>query len=135
MVDAGEGLPAGYGEAIDAADRATGGGVVALSELSAFEYLTLSMSDTTLRLLPAEVLQFAEEDLSKGGVIADTLREFLAADFNATLAAERLHVHVNTMHYRLRKVEERTGLDVRRVSHVNQRVIAITGVRARSSRR
>ena len=43
---------------------------------------------------------------------------------NARRAAENLHIHVNTAHYRLARIAERTGLDLRRVSHLIDILIA-----------
>jgi DNA-binding PucR family transcriptional regulator len=49
----------------------------------------------------------------------------VAADLNAKAASEQLHVHVNTAHYRLGKIADRTGRDLRSVSDVLELVIAI----------
>ena len=43
----------------------------------------------------------------------------------AKAASERLHVHVNTAHYRLGKIAERTGCDLRSISDVLELLIAI----------
>ena len=49
----------------------------------------------------------------------------MAADLNATVAAQGLYVHVNTVRYRLKKIAERTGCDLRRLSEVLDLVIAV----------
>jgi sugar diacid utilization regulator len=119
-------FPAAYREACAARDRlGPEGGVVALPTLSAFDYLTQVGGDTARRLLPAQVREFVEQDLAEGGALADTLLAYVAADLNATAASEQLHVHVNTTHYRLGKIAERTGCDLRRVSDVLDLVIAV----------
>ena len=53
-----------------------------------------------------------------------TLREYVDADLNTRRAAERLHIHVNTAHYRLGKIAERTGCDLRRVTDLIEILIA-----------
>ena len=53
-----------------------------------------------------------------------TLREYVACDLNARRAADRLHIHVNTAHYRLGRIAERTGSDLRRVSDLIEILIA-----------
>jgi DNA-binding PucR family transcriptional regulator len=53
-----------------------------------------------------------------------TLREYVASDLNVRRAAESLQVHVNTAHYRLAKIGERTGCDLRRVTDVIEILIA-----------
>jgi DNA-binding PucR family transcriptional regulator len=40
-----------------------------------------------------------------------TLHAFADASMNLTRAAEALHVHPNTLRYRLRRIEERSGRD------------------------
>ncbi|HEU5473705.1 MAG TPA: helix-turn-helix domain-containing protein [Actinophytocola sp.] len=44
--------------------------------------------------------------------LLDTLRAYVANDFDRSATGERLHVHRNTVGYRLRKIEELTGLDL-----------------------
>src|SRR4051794_39935259 len=41
----------------------------------------------------------------------DTLQAFADADINLTRAARALHVHPNTLRYRLARIHERTGRD------------------------
>jgi DNA-binding PucR family transcriptional regulator len=60
-----------------------------------------------------------------GGLRTTTLLEYGDADLNATVAAERLYVHVNTVRYRLKKIAERTGCDLRRLSEVLDLLIAV----------
>jgi sugar diacid utilization regulator len=120
-----ERVPAAYREARGARERLDGGGVLALPKLSAFDYLTMVGGDAARRLIPAQVLGFVEDDLAEGGELSRTLLAYVAADLNAKAASERLHVHVNTAHYRLGKIAERTGSDLRSVSDVLELVIAI----------
>ena len=99
-------------------------GVVALSELTAFDYLTLRADPTASRLIPPAVHEFVEQDMADGGPLIDTLREYVACDLNARRAAQNLHIHVNTAHYRLSRIAERTGYDLRRVSDLIELLIA-----------
>jgi hypothetical protein len=46
--------------------------------------------------------------------LLETLRVFMQTDLDRRAAAEQLHVHPNTLDYRLRRVEELTGLAVSR---------------------
>ncbi len=104
--------------------RGSAPGVVALSELSAFEYLTLRADPTTGRLIPRAVHEFVAQDLAEGGPLIATLREYVACDLNARRAADNLHIHVNTAHYRLSRIAERTGYDLRSVSDLIEILIA-----------
>ncbi len=99
-------------------------GVVALTGMSAFDYLTLRRDSTARRLIPGPIQAFVDDDVRHGGVLIATLREYVASDLNARRAAERLHIHVNTAHYRLGKIAERTGCDLHRVADLVEILIA-----------
>jgi PucR C-terminal helix-turn-helix domain/GGDEF-like domain len=115
----------GYREAeVARASLGSAPGVVALAEMSAFDYLTLRRDPTARRLIPGPIQDFVDEDTRQGGVLIATLREYVAADLNARRAAERLHIHVNTAHYRLGKIVERTGCDLHRVADLVEILIA-----------
>jgi DNA-binding PucR family transcriptional regulator len=119
-------LPVAYGEACEAVERLQeSGGILALPTLRAFESLTLFGHETAGRLVSPEIRRFVEEDVEGGGLLTTTLLEYVAADLNATVAAERMFVHVNTVRYRLRKIAERTGCDLRRLSEVLDLLIAV----------
>jgi hypothetical protein len=121
-----EDLPAAYAEACVAVERLQAtGGIVALPTLRAFESLTLFGHETAGRLVSPEIRRFVEEDVHDGGLLTTTLLEYVAADLNATVAAERLYVHVNTVRYRLKKIAERTGCDLRRLSEVLDLLVAV----------
>ncbi|MFI1920021.1 PucR family transcriptional regulator [Nocardia sp. NPDC020380] len=47
------------------------------------------------------------------GQLMETLRAYLAAAAQAETAAAALHIHVNTLRYRLRRIREVCGLDLR----------------------
>lgn len=100
-------------------------GVRPLSALGQLDYLTLVADETAPRLVPPRVRAFVEEDAAAGGTQIETLRQYAQCDLNAKVAAERLHVHVNTAYYRIDQVLERTGLDPRRFRDLQELLIAI----------
>jgi sugar diacid utilization regulator len=115
-----------YAEARIARDGlGTAAGVLALPLLSSLDYLVLRDDETARRLIRPEVRRFVEEDAAAGGALIATLVEFAASDLNAVAAAERLHLHVNTAYYRLDRIAERTGCDVRRLADVMELLIAL----------
>jgi sugar diacid utilization regulator len=115
-----------YGEARVARDGlGASGGVLALPLLTSFDYLVLRDDETARRLIRPQVRQFVTEDAAAGGVLIATLMEFAACDLNAKTAAERLHLHVNTAYYRLERIAERTGCDLRRLADVMELLIAV----------
>ena len=121
-----ERMPDAYAEAVAALERVrAAGGVVALPMLSAFDCLALFGAETARRRIPPAVTRFVIEDLAEDRVLTTTLQEYVAADFNTKVAAERLFVHPNTARYRLGKIEERTGCDLRHVADVIDLLIAL----------
>jgi sugar diacid utilization regulator len=120
-------VPAAYHEACLALQQLpSAGGVFALGELGAADYLILrGGDDTAWRLIPAAVRDFTGDDARQGGALSATVVAFVSSDMNVKLAAERLFVHPNTVHYRLSRIEERTGLSVRSLSDVLLLTIAI----------
>jgi PucR C-terminal helix-turn-helix domain/GGDEF-like domain len=87
--------------------------IVSLDDLSSLECALIGATATTkaiiaskgnqLRALPADDLTTAVE----------TIRAFADADLNVTKAAEQMHVHPNTVRYRLQQIATRTGHDPR----------------------
>jgi hypothetical protein len=120
-------IPAAYADACLALEQVReSGGVLALSGLDVLDYLILRAGDRTAwRLVPAAVRGFVEDDARQGSVLSDTLLAYVACDLSVKLAAEQLFVHPNTAHYRLAKIEARTGCAVRNLRDVQLLTIAI----------
>jgi sugar diacid utilization regulator len=119
-------LGAAYREASQGVRRvAVGGGVLSLPDLSAFEFLTLHNDAVARRLIAPEIERFVAEDRAHGGQLIATLLAYAACDLNAKAAAERLLIHANTAHYRIARIEERTGCDLRRLPDVIDLLIAV----------
>jgi len=126
-------VPEAYAEAQVARDAlGARDGVLALPMLSAFDYLVLREAQTAQRLIRPEVRRFVTEDVAAGGALISTLVEYAASDLNAKVAAQRLHLHVNTAYYRLERIAERTGYDLRRLADVVELLIAIRLLRGGS---
>ena len=118
-------IPDAYREA-GLVRNAAGGhaGVASLASMSAFEYLTLRPDATASRLIAPAIHEFVAQDTLDGGQLIATLREYVACDLNGKRAAENLHIHVNTAHYRLARIAERTGSDLRSVADLVEILIA-----------
>ncbi|MCX8002007.1 MAG: helix-turn-helix domain-containing protein [Anoxybacillus mongoliensis] len=54
-----------------------------------------------------------------------TLRTFFANNLSLKQTAEALHIHINTLHYRLKKIEQYTNLHVRNLEHIITLYLAI----------
>jgi sugar diacid utilization regulator len=62
--------------------------------------------------------------------LSTTQEEFARSDMNLRAAAGKLHIHPNTALYRLRRIEERTGRNPRRVADLFDLIVAIALARA-----
>jgi sugar diacid utilization regulator len=119
-------LPRAYQEARAALECvAERGGLAALPGLSPLAYLALHAGDTARRLVDPRVRRFLAEDRARGGHLRDTIRALADADLKLCAAAELLQVHPNTAQYRLRRIEERSGRNPRRVADLIELLVAI----------
>jgi sugar diacid utilization regulator len=120
------GVPAAYREARGAAECVGAhGGVLALPALSAFDYLISFRDSTAQRLIPPALQQFVEDDLEHGGVLTGTFLAYVDSNLNVKAMSKRLYIHSNTAHYRLNRIAEQTGLDLRKIDDVLGLVVAI----------
>jgi sugar diacid utilization regulator len=87
--------------------------VVALDEIGAYRLLLQVKRPGELHSFARSVLSavhaYDERHQAKLGL---TLRTYMAHRCNAVLTAEALHVHANTVSYRLRRVERLLGIDL-----------------------
>lgn len=58
-----------------------------------------------------------EHDRNLNRELLDSLRYFFDANLDVKEAAERLHMHINTLRYRLRKIEELSGINLQEIEH------------------
>jgi PucR C-terminal helix-turn-helix domain/GGDEF-like domain len=87
--------------------------VVKLTELGSLQLLLLSSGSDARELIrekstPLKLLPQKEREIT-----IETITAFVTADMNITSAASALHVHPNTVRYRLTRIAETTGLDPR----------------------
>lgn len=106
-------LPRSFQEArgaYDVAAAAGANGVVTYAALGPLPLL-LSAGDAADALDRARFSQLDAEGAS-GAEVARTVASFLDHDQHVDATAAALHVHRNTVHYRLRRFRELTGLDL-----------------------
>ncbi|MEV0336978.1 helix-turn-helix domain-containing protein [Nocardia sp. NPDC050717] len=101
------------------------GGVLALPQLTPFRYLLLRADDTTRQLVDPRVGAALADDRARGGSLAETIRAFAAADMNLREAADTLRIHLNTAKYRIGRIQELTGRNVRSVNDLVELLVAI----------
>jgi sugar diacid utilization regulator len=107
-------IAAGYAEARAAQRLAevTGGSGSALTFDEVLIDHIVRSSEAIEEALDATLRPLAEYDLARDTNLVGTLRTFVGAGFNVAKSAAALHVHPNTVTYRLRRIEELTGRDV-----------------------
>lgn len=124
------GVPAAYDEATHARTSLQGApGLRLIEDMSTLDFLVHSQGDDGARLVKPAIRAFLAEDLESNGVFVETLRAYIAANLNAKEAAISLVVHPNTVYYRLERIAERTGCDVRRVEELIDLLLAVRLVR------
>jgi DNA-binding PucR family transcriptional regulator len=107
------GIALGYAEAREAAQLAAGMGAsdraVALDEVL-IDHIA-RFAPHVGRILDETLEPLLHYDLAHHSALVPTVRAYVEAGFNLTRSAEVLHVHPNTVMYRLRRVKELSGRD------------------------
>lgn len=79
-----------------------------------------SADTDTLRAYCSQTLgKILEHDNSNHGELVCTLRQLINTGFNCRATADKLFIHINTLYYRMNKIEELLGTDL---SQMNTRV-------------
>jgi DNA-binding PucR family transcriptional regulator len=81
--------------------------------------------ETVRRLISPAVRRFIEEDVAADPIYIETLLAYVDDELNAKAAAEKLYAHSNTAYYRLDRIAERTGKDLRRFDEVLNLLVAV----------
>jgi hypothetical protein len=111
-------IPRAHGEARRALALAPAGGILRLADLTLLDYLLAEADDTARRLGPSGVDRL-------DAPLRETVLAYAASDLNVGATARRLHLHPNTVHYRLGRVERMTGRNVRHFADVVDLVAAL----------
>jgi hypothetical protein len=105
-------VAAGYEEASLAVSRTSDRRpVVSLAALPALTHLLMGATGTTRGLLREKAVVLVGHKPEAMATLRQTLSGFAEADMNITRAATALHIHENTLRYRLRRIREQSGHD------------------------
>jgi sugar diacid utilization regulator len=87
--------------------------IASLADLSALECALIGATATTKAIVASKgnALRALSDDERAAAV--ETIRTFSDANLNVAKTAERMHVHPNTVRYRLRQIATKTGHDPR----------------------
>ncbi len=103
--------------------------VLATDEIDSHALLLATVPDDVRRTFLARVLgPVLDYDERHESDLVATLEAFLAASGSWTVCAERLHLHVNTLRYRIKRIEDLTGRSLASLEH---RVDFFLALRAR----
>jgi GAF domain-containing protein len=90
-------------------------GVMTYEELGPYKYLLRMSLDSTVRDSQRDlIVKIADYDRQRQTSLLRTLEEFLRRRGNISATAEALYVHPNTLRQRLRRIQEISGLDLRK---------------------
>ncbi|MCD0451516.1 PucR family transcriptional regulator ligand-binding domain-containing protein [Actinocorallia sp. API 0066] len=96
-----------------ALDRPGRSRVVACDELASHDLLLAGVPAVTRRAFADRLLEpLVAYDSRNGSELVRTLEAFLACDGSWTRCASVMHVHVNTLRYRIRRISDLTGRDL-----------------------
>ncbi|MFD0021351.1 PucR family transcriptional regulator [Streptomyces sp. NPDC058382] len=103
------------------ASRATepvAGRLTSVNELTTLHGLLAGLPEDVREVFSARTLgPLVDGDGASQRMMLHTLEVFLAHNCSWARAAEALHLHVNTVHYRVRRIEQLTGRDLSRLDH------------------
>jgi putative methionine-R-sulfoxide reductase with GAF domain len=89
--------------------------VMSYEDLGPYKYLLRMPIDSALRDGHRDaVMRIAEYDRQRQTALLRTLEEFLRRQGNISATAEALYVHPNTLRQRLRRIQELSGIDLRK---------------------
>ena len=89
--------------------------VMSYEELGPYKYLLRMPIDSDLRDSHRDaVMRIGEYDRQRQTALLRTLEEFLRRQGNISATAEALYVHPNTLRQRLRRIQELSGIDLRK---------------------
>lgn len=94
------------------------GHVVMVEELASLESLLAGIPADVRRVFSGTTLgPLAHGELASHQTLLETLEVFLAHNCSWARTAETLHLHVNTIHYRIERVQALTGRNLSRLDH------------------
>ncbi len=119
-------------EATVASRQADDGESIAVPSLSLVERAALATSalDAPERLVPERLRAFVHSDLDGDATLITTAETYVECDLNTSDTAKLLFLHPNTVRYRLGRVGELAGVDVRSPGEMFELVAAARIIRA-----
>lgn len=106
-----ERLSESFAQAAKASEHADDNNPILFEADLRFEMLEYEISDKTKQKFILRTLK----DLPKEQEMMRTLASWFSHDMQIQITADALHIHKNTLHYRLKRIQERTGLHLKQI--------------------
>ncbi|MCX5386841.1 PucR family transcriptional regulator ligand-binding domain-containing protein [Streptomyces sp. NBC_00083] len=107
-----------YARSTSHAQEPGGARVTAMNDLTTLEGLLAGIPADVRAAYHTHVLgPLADDSHSSAQMLRETLETFLAHNGSWARTAEALHLHVNTVHYRVQRIEVLTGRDLSLLEH------------------
>lgn len=106
-----ERLSESFAQAVKASEHADNNNPVVFEADLRFEMLEYEISDKIKQKFILRTLK----DLPEEQEMMRTLASWFSHDMQIQITADALHIHKNTLHYRLKRIEERTGLHLKQI--------------------
>jgi hypothetical protein len=87
--------------------------IVSLADLSSLECALIGADATTKAVIASKGTDLQALSAEELSAAVETIRAFSQADLNVARAAQRIHLHPNTVRYRLERIATTTGHDPR----------------------
>ncbi|HEY4915743.1 MAG TPA: helix-turn-helix domain-containing protein [Solirubrobacteraceae bacterium] len=104
--------------------------VVSLGELSSLECALVGADQATRSVIASKAARLAALSPQDLSVIEETVRAFAGADLSVARAAQHMHVHPNTVRYRLAHIATATGHDPRTFHGLVELTCALETIRS-----
>lgn len=77
--------------------------------------------------------ELIEYDRLHGTALMDTLTCYLDLQLDLHAASERMHIHFNTLKYRIQKIKDITGLDINKIDIIMRIRLSLIIIQSGSS--
>lgn len=104
--------------------------VVYLGGMEVLDYLVAKQDQVASALIPNAVQELADSDGVMDRALVETLFAYVESDMNVKRTAAILPAHPNTVHYRLNRLDERTGRSHRNVRQMTELAVTVRLARA-----
>lgn len=107
------------------------GTVVSVEAIGIYDLLTQTPAEALATAVPPGLRELAERE-TVGDSLLPTLETFLNNGGNVKATSEQLYIHRTSLYYRLRRIQEATGLDLNRgddqlIAHLGLKIIRLRG--------